>query len=68
MPRKEHLNTDITQLTITELLRQFKPATGVLLQLRTGCVGCPLASFCTLTDTAREYQLSLADLEKAVLK
>lgn len=51
-----------SQMTVEEAFARFPGAAGVFLALRTGCVGCRLARFCTLADVARVYELPLQDL------
>lgn len=47
--------------TVNELLAAH-PQAAIFLALRTSCVGCYLARFCTLEDVAREYKLPVRDL------
>jgi hybrid cluster-associated redox disulfide protein len=51
-----------SQMTVEKAFASFPGAAGVFLAFRTGCVGCPLARFCTLEDVARVYELPLQDL------
>jgi hybrid cluster-associated redox disulfide protein len=51
-----------TNLTVNELLAAHPQTARVFLALRTSCVGCPLARFCTLEDVARDYELPIQEL------
>jgi hybrid cluster-associated redox disulfide protein len=51
-----------SQITVEQAFASFPGAASVFLASRTGCVGCPLARFCTLEDVARVYELPLQDL------
>lgn len=57
-------------LTIAEVQDQWPQTVTVFRDLAAACVGCDLASFCTVTDAAKEYQIPLesllADLRGAV--
>lgn len=58
------VNMDVcisAKLTVDELLTTHPETATVLLSLRTSCVGCHLARFCTLEDVAKVYQLQLGD-------
>jgi hybrid cluster-associated redox disulfide protein len=48
--------------TVNELLAAHPQTAMVFLALRTSCVGCYLARFCTLEDVARTYELTVQDL------
>jgi hybrid cluster-associated redox disulfide protein len=48
--------------TVNELLAAHPQAAAIFLALRTSCVGCYLARFCTLEDVARDYKLPVPDL------
>lgn len=49
-------------LTIAEVQEKWPQTVTVFRDLAAACVGCDLASFCTVADAAREYQIPLADL------
>jgi hybrid cluster-associated redox disulfide protein len=57
-------------LTIAEVQDQWPQTVTVFRDLAAACVGCDLASFCTVTDAAKEYQIPLerllADLQAAI--
>lgn len=57
-------------LTIAEVQDQWPQTVTVFRDLAAACVGCDLASFCTVTDAAKEYQVPLerllADLQAAI--
>ena len=50
------------ELTIAEVQDQWPQTVAIFRDLAAACVGCDLASFCTIADAAREYQIPLADL------
>lgn len=50
------------KLTVNELLSIYPQTAITFMTLRTSCVGCHLARFCTLEDVARAYELPLQDL------
>jgi hypothetical protein len=52
--------------TVSEVLRRVPAATMGFIRLRTACVGCALARFCTLDDVAAVYELPLSDLQDAL--
>lgn len=56
------LNALQAQMTVHKTLADFPGTANVFLALRTGCVGCHLARFCTLEDVARVYDVPLRDL------
>jgi hypothetical protein len=43
--------------TVSDALQRNAAVQGVLLAWRTACVGCYMARFCTLKDTATAYGL-----------
>jgi hybrid cluster-associated redox disulfide protein len=49
-------------LTIADVQEQWPQTIIVFRDFAAACVGCDLASFCTVADAAREYQIPLADL------
>jgi hybrid cluster-associated redox disulfide protein len=48
--------------TVADVLATYPQTATIFLSLRTNCVGCHLARFCTLEDVARTYELSIQDL------
>ncbi len=51
-------------LTIAEVQEKWPQTVSVFRDLAAACVGCDLASFCTVTDAAKEYQIDLERLLK----
>jgi hybrid cluster-associated redox disulfide protein len=49
-------------LTIAEVQEEWPQTVSVFRDLAAACVGCDLASFCTVSDAAKEYQISLESL------
>lgn len=52
-----------SQMTVERIMERW-PETAVVFtqELKTACVGCPIAPFDTLTDVARIYELDLEDI------
>lgn len=50
------------QTTVEETLARLPAAIGVFQVLKTGCVGCFLARFCTLKYVAQVYGLDVQEL------
>jgi hybrid cluster-associated redox disulfide protein len=57
-------------LTIADVQDQWPQTITVFRDFAAACVGCDLASFCTISDAAKEYQIPLeqllADLQAAI--
>jgi hybrid cluster-associated redox disulfide protein len=53
-------------MTADEVLRRFPRAIAVFIELKLHCVGCPIASFHTLAEVAREHGLDLDPLLDAL--
>lgn len=58
------------EMTIEEVLEAW-PETAVIFQdYAAACIGCDLASFCTLNEAANEYQITphtfLQDLQRCI--
>lgn len=49
-------------LTIAEVQEQWPQTVTVFKDLAAACVGCDLASFCTVSDAANEYQIPVERL------
>jgi hybrid cluster-associated redox disulfide protein len=49
-------------ITVSALLQERPGADKVFFHLRTACVGCSMARFCTLEDVAEQYHLDLETL------
>ncbi len=56
---KNELSAD---LTIAEVQEQWPQTVIIFRDLAAACVGCDLASFCTVTDAANEYQIPVERL------
>jgi hybrid cluster-associated redox disulfide protein len=52
--------------TVLEILTRWPHAAHVLISLRTACVGCQMARFCTLDDVAANYRLNRDSLVEAL--
>ena len=55
-----------TTMTVSEILDRWPEAVRVFQELKTACVGCPMAPFDTMEDVARIYDLSLPKLMAAL--
>jgi hybrid cluster-associated redox disulfide protein len=49
-------------MTVDQVLKEHPDKATTFLALRTSCVGCHLARFCTLEDVAQAYELPLQEL------
>jgi hybrid cluster-associated redox disulfide protein len=57
------MNTITSQMTVEYVLEHWPETAVVFTQdLKTACVGCPIAPFDTLEDIARIYDLDLDDI------
>jgi len=58
------------QSRVSETLRAYPQTAKVFISLRTDCVGCIIARFCTLQDVASDYNLDpdelLSELREAI--
>jgi hybrid cluster-associated redox disulfide protein len=58
------------ELSVAEVLRRWPETARVFNEHNMGCVGCSLASFCTVGDAAVAYQLPLdsflAELQQVI--
>ena len=58
--------------SVEQVLNEHPETSRAFLALKTQCVGCYLARFCSLHDVARTYEVSAArlleELETAVLE
>ena len=52
----------LARTTIENLLDAHPQVTAILIRRRMACVGCALASYCTLAYAAHVYGLSLSSL------
>jgi hybrid cluster-associated redox disulfide protein len=52
--------------TVQEILTRWPRAAYVFMSLRTACVGCQMARFCTLDDVAANYRLDRDSLVEAL--
>jgi hybrid cluster-associated redox disulfide protein len=50
--------------TMDEMMRRWPPTIRVLVRHRMLCVGCPIASFHTLSDAAREHGMDEKSLRR----
>ncbi|MHA6645297.1 DUF1858 domain-containing protein [Mesorhizobium sp. A623] len=51
-------------MTIDEVMRRWPPTIRVILRNHMLCVGCPVASFHTVSDAAREHGLDETQLRQ----
>jgi len=49
-------------MTVDQVLKEYPNAATTFVALRTSCVGCHLARFCTLEDVAKVYEVPLQEL------
>jgi hybrid cluster-associated redox disulfide protein len=58
---------DIDTMALAQLMHRWPQVLRVFIDWHLYCIGCPIAPFHTLADSAREHGYQLADLEAAVL-
>jgi hybrid cluster-associated redox disulfide protein len=60
------------KISVAEVMERWPETAVVFLKHRTACIGCELASFDSLADAARNYQLPVEELihnlEKSIQK
>lgn len=60
-----------SHMTIAEILQRWPETAAVFQRLRTACVGCDMAPFCSVNDAATHYDLDadqlLVELDVAVI-
>lgn len=61
------LETGISDMSVANIMKRWPQAIRVFLDWHLHCVGCPIARFHTLEDSAREHGCEIGDLEAAVL-
>lgn len=60
MTTKPHLPAK--EMSIAEILEGWPETAATFQHLRTACVGCSMASFCTIAEVAAYYQLDAVPL------
>lgn len=66
------MDEDLTpsETSVAELLKEFPQAARFFINQKTACVGCYMASFCTLKDVIETYELDkdnfFAELNKII--
>ncbi len=48
--------------TVAEVLDAWPQTVPFFMQHRMDCIGCPVATFCTLEETAQHYGMDLKEL------
>jgi hybrid cluster-associated redox disulfide protein len=61
-------SVDLETLSVAEIMRRWPSTIRVFLDFRLLCVGCPVGSFQTLADAAREHHVEPIALQEAVGK
>jgi hybrid cluster-associated redox disulfide protein len=56
----------IDDMSLEEIMTRWPQTVGVFVNWRLHCVGCPIADFHQLADSAEEHGYDLADLRQAV--
>jgi len=59
-------DVELDDLTLDEIMRRWPRTIRVFVDWHLHCVGCPIADFHCLTDSAAEHGYDLADLRAAV--
>jgi hypothetical protein len=66
------MNENLTpsETSVANLLKKFPRAARLFINQKTACVGCYMASFCTLRDVFETYEIDednfLAELNKVI--
>lgn len=61
------LESGISEMPVADIMQRWPQTIRVFLDWHLHCVGCPIARFHTLADSAREHGYELGDLEAAIL-
>lgn len=56
----------VKESTVLDVLQAYPPTAQVFIHLKTSCVGCWLARFCSLADVSKHYTLDLDTLLAAL--
>jgi hypothetical protein len=48
--------------TVKKTLHEYPDAARIFIQMKTDCIGCPLARFCTLQEVELDFKLSPGSL------
>lgn len=59
-------NFEIDDLSVDEIMDRWPSTIRVFMDLKMHCIGCPIATFHTLADAAREHHLPLDQLSAAI--
>lgn len=56
------LATDLSDLTVAQIMREWPATITVFMAFHMHCVGCPIGVFHTMNDAAREHGIPLDEL------
>lgn len=59
-------DSELDDLTLDEIMRRWPRTIRVFIEWHLHCVGCPIADFHCLADSADEHGYELEDLRQAV--
>ena len=57
---------ELERLSLYEIMSRWPGSVRVFVDRRFHCVGCPIASFNRLADSAREHRYDLNELRRAI--
>jgi hybrid cluster-associated redox disulfide protein len=49
-------------MLVAEVMNRFPQTLPVFIRLKLDCIGCDLATFCSLSDVAADYHIALSTL------
>ena len=58
----------ITEMTVQAILTRWPQTAKVFNHYSSACIGCAIAPFCTITDAAKIYDLTLEAFENDLIK
>jgi hybrid cluster-associated redox disulfide protein len=61
------LGSGISDMSVADIMNRWPQTIRVFLDWHLHCVGCPIARFHTLADSASEHGCDIGELEAAIL-
>ena len=65
MAQRDKIDFD---MPVTTIMRMWPQTISVFIEKRMQCIGCPLATFHTIVDAAREHEIDLDVLLKDIAR
>jgi hybrid cluster-associated redox disulfide protein len=60
------MGDELEEMSVEAIMRRWPSTVRVFIDWRLHCIGCPIADFHRLADTAREHGYLLDDLKRAI--